>query len=342
MAAKGGSVGLADSYGPRVGSRGKKGEEMKALYFDGESLQYRTDYPMPKPAGGESLLRMEMAAICNTDKEIMHGFKKGFRGVLGHEFVAVVEESPEKSLIGRRVVGELNIGCGRCLYCRTNREEHCEDRLAPGISGNKDGCFAEYMAYATRLLHPVPEQLATEKAIYTEPLSAGIAVMQHVHIKPSEPVAVIGDGRLALMTAQAVAQNGTPVVVFGKHAGKLGLFSSFAQTSLEPSGTFETVLEISGSPSGFATAMKLVRSKGTIVLKSTYAGMNQADLTEVVVREITIVGSRNGNCYPAALNLLRRSGMVLPDITLYRLADYREAFASTAFKAGFDFRYGPK
>ncbi len=309
---------------------------MKALFYDGSKAIYKEDYPMPETGEREgSIIRILISAVCNTDKEVMRGYKDDFIGVMGHEFVGVVEQSDDKSLIGKRVVGELNSGCGECIYCRTGRMHHCIDRKVPGMQ-SKDGCFAEYMSYDTSLLHVVPDEIPTEKAIFCEPLAAALQIPELVHLPPSETVAVMGDGRLAYLIAQVIAANGTPVQVFGLSEDKLKSFKDFAETSTSPSGSFETVIDATGSPAALKTSISLTRSNGTLVLKSTYAGNAEVNMSEIVVREIKIVGSRCGPFEPA-LNLIRRKLIKLPDIELHDLKDYEAAFTSNAFKAGFTF-----
>ena len=165
---------------------------MKALYYDGTRIVYREDYPKPVREKDESLIRILMAAVCSTDREIRKGYKPGFTGVMGHEFVGVVEESDKPELIGKRVVGELNAGCGHCLYCKSGREKHCPDRRVIGMEG-KDGCFAEYMTLKTHLIHEVPEELETEVAIFTEPLAAAFEITSQVHIRPDTNVSESDD-----------------------------------------------------------------------------------------------------------------------------------------------------
>lgn len=306
---------------------------MEAIVFDGQKARYEADYPMPVPAAEESLVRIELAGLCNTDREVMRGYRPNFRGVMGHEFVGVVVPGGQDALLGQRVVGELNIACGRCLYCNTGRPHHCENRRVPGLDG-KDGCFAEYMAYPTHLLHVVPQGLAPENAVYCEPLAAALEILEQNHLPPSRRVAILGDGRLALMVAQVVAANGTPVTVFGRSAEKLKLFERFADTALKPAGSFETVVEATGTPEGLNTALSLVRSCGLLVVKSTYAGLAQLDASQIVVREITLRGSRCGPFVPA-LNLLRRGLVQLPGVQVHPLRAFQAAFAGTAFKAAF-------
>ena len=162
---------------------------------------------MPVPESGESLVRILMAAVCNTDKEILKGYRPDFQGIMGHEFVGVVESSPDPKLAGKRVVGELNASCGHCIYCRTGRPTHCSSRRVLGMH-QKDGCFGEYMTIDTKLLHVVPDGLATKAAIYTEPLAAAFEIMTQVTLTPEKNVAILGDGRLSYCVAQAMSAVG--------------------------------------------------------------------------------------------------------------------------------------
>lgn len=305
---------------------------MKAVCYRQKAV-FVPDYPKPVPAEGESLIHIRLAAVCSTDKEILRGYRPDFSGVMGHEFVGVVAHSDDPALVGRRVVGELNAGCGHCLYCRTGREKHCLSRRVIGISG-KDGCFAEYMTLRTDLVHVVPDEVPDEQAVCTEPLAAALEVAEQVHIRPSRNVAVIGDGRLAYLTAQVLALQGVELTVIGRHAEKLAMFAPFARTLDRPEGSYEVVVEASGSPSGIGDALRLVRKQGQIVLKSTYAGKAEVDMSLFAVNEITLTGSRCGPFEPA-LQLLRRGLVHLPPIELYDLSEFEKAFASRAFKAGF-------
>lgn len=308
---------------------------MKALYFDGEKPIYMENYKKPVPEPGHSLIRVLVSAICNTDREVLRGYRPDFRGILGHEFVGIVEASDDESLIGKRVVGELNEGCGDCIYCKTGREKHCPSRKVIGMEG-LDGTFAEYFVLANHLIHVVPDTLSMEKAIFTEPLAAALEIPNQLHIRPQDNVAIIGDGRLALMIAQVVALHGVPLTIIGKHPDKLQLFEKIAKTERDPNETYEIVIDATGSPSGIELAKQIVRKRGTIVMKSTYAGTVEMDLSYFVVNEITIMGSRCGPFEPA-LELLNKGMVQLPDIELWDLKDYEKAFASRAFKSGFQF-----
>jgi len=326
---------------------------MRGIYFDGKRAVYREDLPVPEPAPGHSRIRILLAGICSTDREILKGYRPDFRGIMGHEFVGIAEKSEGRpELLGKMVVGELNEGCGHCLYCRSGREKHCPKRKVIGMDG-LDGCFAEYMILADHLLHEVPEGLPPEQAAYTEPLAAALEIPSQVHVDPAGKAAVIGDGRLALMTAQVLSLSGVDLTVIGKHPEKLERFRPYAKIKMtkdyapfltenraadfrepEIADTYELVAEASGSPQGIQLAGLLVRRKGTIVLKSTYAGSVQLDMSHYVVNEITIVGSRCGPFEPA-LNLLSRKKITLPDIEWHALSDFETAFSSRAFKSGF-------
>lgn len=307
---------------------------MKGIYFDGKEALYREDIPMPVCREGESLVKIHLAAVCNTDKEVRKGYKPDFTGVMGHEFVGEVVDSPDKRWIGKRVVGELNAACGKCIYCRTGRPTHCSSRRVLGMT-DKDGCFAEYMTIDTALLHEVPDGLPDETAVFTEPLAAALEILTQVHISPDKNAAVLGDGRLALMTAQVLALTGVDLTVIGRHPEKLELFKPFAKVTQqgEKEG-YEYVVECTGSPTGLPAALELVRKKGTVILKSTYAGNVSIDMSQVAVNEITITGSRCGPFEPA-LKLLKEEKVKLPAIELYDLSDFESAFSSKAFKAGF-------
>ncbi len=309
---------------------------MKGIYFNGTNAVFRDDLPVPVPTDTQSLIRIIYAGVCNTDREVLKGYRPDFKGVMGHEFVGIVEASDDPRWIGRRVVGELNAGCGHCIYCRTGREKHCLERKVIGMEG-KDGCFAEYMTLETHLLHEIPDSLPSDVALLTEPLAAALEIPKQVHFDPEASVAVIGDGRLAYQIASVLHLHGVDLTVIGKHREKLACFAEFGRTvelGAPEMGTYEIVVEATGSPSGLSLALQLVQKQGTIVLKSTYAGTISVDMSYLVVNEITITGSRCGPFEPA-LRLLGQGLVKLPPVEFYELGDYEKAFSSRAFKAGF-------
>ena len=308
---------------------------MKGLYFDGKEAKYRDDLPMPVCGEGQSLIKIIYSAVCSTDKEILKGYRPDFKGIMGHEFVGLVLESDDSCLIGKRVVGEINEVCGECLYCKTGRPHHCSNRTTPGLS--RDGCFAEYMVLKTENIHPVPDKLPSEVAVFTEPLAAAFEIYEQTEIATDIPVAVLGDGRLALCIANVLHLKGADTTIIGKHPDKLALFKDLGKTTtkIDHEG-YEVVVEATGSPTGIATALKLVRKGGLIVIKSTYADNVNLNLSMVPVNEIRLLGSRCGPFEPA-IEALANGGITLPAIELYDISDWKKAFESRAFKAGFRF-----
>lgn len=315
---------------------------MKGIYFDGAAAAFRTDLPVPEPGENCSLIRVKYANVCSTDREILKGYRPDFKGVMGHEFAGTVVKSGKPELLGKLVVGELNHGCGHCWYCTHGLEKHCQSRTAIGIDG-ADGCFAEYLVLPDHLIHVVPEGLAPEQAVFAEPLAAALEIMEQVHIGPDSRVALTGDGRLALFCGQVLSLTGCSLTVFGKHEEKLALFDSFADIKLitqvpqgrvNPDDQFDVVVDCTGHPSGLELSGRLVRHRGTIVLKSTFAGKAYVDMSYFVVNEITITGSRCGPFEPA-LRLLQKGLVHLPPIEVHKMEDFQKAFESSAFKAGF-------
>jgi threonine dehydrogenase-like Zn-dependent dehydrogenase len=275
---------------------------MQALVLENGRLHFRTDYPLPTPKPGEALIRVLAAGICSTDLEMVKGYKEGFRGVLGHEFVGVVEESPDPAWRGRRVVGSINVGCGQCAACQQRGPEHCPQRAVMGIL-NRDGAFADYLTLPQANLLAVPDEVTDEEAVFTEPLAAALRIREQVQVRPMGQTAVIGPGRLGLLVGQVLALDGTDVVMIGRsqrsleRAAALGL--RVGQTDDFADGSFDLVVEATGNEGGWATAQRLVRPMGFIVLKSTFAGKPQIDMSSLVVEEITVVGSRCGPFAPA-------------------------------------------
>jgi 2-desacetyl-2-hydroxyethyl bacteriochlorophyllide A dehydrogenase len=276
---------------------------MKALFFDG-ALRLDKNARRPDPGPGEAIIRVWMAGICGTDMEVMKGYK-GFRGIPGHEFVGVVEEAGPAcpGLAGKRVVGEINCGCGACPYCAGGLEKHCPDRSAVGITG-RDGVFAEYVALPERNLHEVPDCLADEEAVFTEPLAAAFEVMEQVHVRPAARVLILGDGCLGLLAALAMRGCGADVTLCGRYDAKLAVAAAEGVRTeradeIRKGRDYDIVVEATGSASGLEAALDFVRPAGTIVLKSTTAAKTEIDLSRVVVDEVVVVGSRCGPFAPA-------------------------------------------
>jgi threonine dehydrogenase-like Zn-dependent dehydrogenase len=286
---------------------------MKALRVDKKKLAVRE---IEKPErGDEALVRVHLSGICNTDLEIARGYA-GFKGTIGHEFVGVVEEAPDGAMVGQRVVGEINAGCGKCELCKAGDPRHCNDRTVLGIVG-RDGAHADFLRLPLGNLLAVPDNIVDEHAVFAEPLAAACGIMERVAIKKDHCVAIIGDGKLGLLCAQAIALSGASVLLIGKHAEKLriaerrGIETATPKTIAKRKREFDVVVEASGSPSGFVGALEMLRPRGTLVLKSTFkevGKIEEIDQARLVVDEITILGSRCGRFQPA-LDLLKKGAI---------------------------------
>jgi alcohol dehydrogenase len=301
---------------------------MRALRFDTQ-LELRHDAPAPRRLPGEALLRPLLLGICNTDTEITRGYK-GFCGTLGHEFVAVVEDCDDPSWLGARVVGEINVACGRCPTCQRGEPTHCPQRAALGIFG-RDGAMADLFALPLSNLHRVPASLPDTVAVFAEPLAAALEILEQSHLRPSECVAVVGDGKLGLLVAQVLRLPGCAVTLVGRHPDRwavphaLGIDAAYADTL--DARSFDVVVDCTGSPAGLEAARRLLRPRGRLVLKSTYAGAVRVDLSVLVVDELTLVGSRCGPFAPALRLLEGRLVETAPLIAdVYALDDGLAAF----------------
>ncbi|MEM9136255.1 MAG: alcohol dehydrogenase catalytic domain-containing protein [Cyanobacteria bacterium P01_F01_bin.42] len=268
---------------------------MDALWLEDQALRLRTDVPVPTPPDGEALVRVISAGVCNTDMELLKGYYP-YQGVLGHEFVGIVEKGPD-SLRGKRVVGDINATCGRCRYCQTGMRTHCADRTVLGIV-NRDGAFANYMTLPTENLYVVPDGLSTAVATFTEPVAAALEIQEQIQIQEGDRVIVIGDGKLGQLIAQTLSLTACELLVIGRHTDKLAhLEQRGIRTGVEADITprsFDIAVDCTGNSSGFNLAMKSLRPRGTLVLKSTYAGNLSFDASALVVDEITLLGSRCG------------------------------------------------
>jgi len=276
---------------------------MRALVFK-EKLLYHADYPVPKPKENEALVKVKYAGICNTDLEIVKGYM-GFKGILGHEFVGIVEDCKEKELKGKRVVGEINIGCGKCYYCQQQMQNHCPDRSVLGIL-NKDGVFAEYVTLPIKNLHEVPASISDEEAVFIEPLAAALEILEQIEIKPSYRVCVLGDGKLGLLVSQVLYMTCCDLVVIGHHEKKLSILEKRGITTrLSPpkEERFDLVIDCTGSPSGINIAFQVVKPKGRIVIKTTTAERRPLDLNRIVINELMVIGSRCGP-FPKAIKMI--------------------------------------
>jgi threonine dehydrogenase-like Zn-dependent dehydrogenase len=270
---------------------------MRALVFANNQLTLDPKRPDPPERDGDTLIRVRTAGVCATDLEITKGYMN-FSGVLGHEFVGVVEASPDKSLVGKRVCGEINCACSRCDLCLSGLSTHCRNRSVVGIL-NHDGCFADLLRIPSINCHAVPDSVDDDHAVFTEPLAAAFQVIKQVPVTAKTWVTVLGDGRLGLLCGQVLRNAGAPVRVIGKHADKLALCDKWGirnrpLAEITPRHDQDVVVDCTGSAAGFELALQMLRPRGTLVLKSTVATGKQTNLAPIVIDEVTIVGSRCG------------------------------------------------
>ncbi len=308
---------------------------MLAVHLDDGRVNL-VDVPRPERPPGYALIRLLCAGICNTDLELQRGYY-GFAGTPGHEFVGIVEAADRADLVGRRVVGEINLACGTCDWCRRGMGRHCPRRTVLGIVRHP-GAFQELLTLPESNLHVLPDSVPTERAVFVEPLAAAGEILDQVPLPCNSRIAVLGDGKLGLLIAFVLDAYGHKVQLYGRHAEKLaiaepaGIQTEIAGDSL-PQAAYEWVVDATGSAAGLKDAMRMVRPRGTVILKSTVHGLAPVDTAHVIVNEITLVGSRCGRFEPA-LHLLQR-GLVPVDALIserMRLADAPAAFARASTK----------
>jgi len=310
---------------------------MKAVLFAEKALRF-IDKPVPEPGENEALLQTLMAGICNTDVELFQGYYD-FEGIPGHELVGVVVRCPASSeWIGRRVVADINCGCGRCPRCLTGDVRHCTGRKTIGLGG-RDGAFAQYLTVPLSNLHPVDETVENHRAVFAEPLAAALEIGEQVHITARSRIAILGDGKIGLLAAMALRCKTHRVTVFGKHSEKLRIAADLGLGTVRVDSLgggpwraarthgFDLVVEATGKADGVALALELVRPEGTVVLKTTTHAPALLDLSRVVVDELHLVGSRCGDLGFALHYLKNRWVAVEPLIeAVYRFEDFEAAF----------------
>ncbi len=278
---------------------------MKAVLFD-KSISL-VEIPKPARKEGEALIKVLLAGICNTDLEITRGYM-GYNGVLGHEFIGIVEDSETHFLINKRVVSEINIGCGHCEFCMSGLKRHCPNRSVVGIL-DRQGAFAQYISLPDNNIFIIPDNVPDTHAVFVEPLAAALEILEQVRINPTSRVAIVGDGKLALLILQVIQLTGNKCFLFGKHKEKLNVAEQFgAITSLAKKGgnkKFDFVIDASGKKEGFDFALNIIKPRGTIILKSTYQSKTSLNFAKIVIDEIHIIGSRCGPFEPA-ISLLEK------------------------------------
>lgn len=307
---------------------------MKGLWLEDKQLTFRGNLPEPSLEQDDTLIKVSLAGICSTDLEMVKGYYP-FTGIPGHEFVGLVESAPGNPIWeGKRVVGTISVWCGQCQPCREGRTGHCENRRTLGIH-NYNGVFAEFTKLPVTNLVEVPEAVPDEMAVFTEPLAAALQILEQVQIKPSDRVYVVGAGRLGILIAQVLKLTGCDLTIVVRRPEpaemlkKMGIRSAIA--SELGNKTADVIVEVTGSAEGFATSRRLLRSAGTLVLKSTFAGDVSVNLSSLVVDEIHVIGSRCGPFEPA-LRLMASGQVDLQPLSQahYSLEDGVQAFEEAA------------
>jgi threonine dehydrogenase-like Zn-dependent dehydrogenase len=304
---------------------------MNALWLEDNRILLRDILKPRKP--NEALIKIRKAGICSTDLELVKGYYP-YTGVPGHEFVGEVVQADDWTWVGQRVVGEINVVCGRCEQCINGRSTHCENRSVLGIV-NRDGTFAEFTQLPIANLHRVPDSVPDEMAVFTEPLAAALEIQDQIQIKPSDRVLLIGAGRLGQLIAQTLALTGCDLRVVARHVHQQDLLKgrgilTISEEDIQP-WRWDVVVEATGSPSGFSLARRAIRPRGTMVLKSTYKGELSVNFSSMVVDEIHLVGSRCGPFAPALR--LMESKQVDPSVLImeeFKLSDALKAFERAA------------
>jgi threonine dehydrogenase-like Zn-dependent dehydrogenase len=308
---------------------------MIAVHIEDGRVEVRKR-PRPRRPKGFALIRLRCGGICNTDLELQRGYY-GFRGTPGHEFVGQVVEADNPDLMDRRVVGEINLACGRCAWCARGLGRHCPGRSVLGIVRHP-GAFSEFFTLPERNLHVLPDSLPDEQAVFAEPVAAVCEILEQVQIPKGAPVAVLGDGKLGLLAAQVLHVYGADVTLYGRHIAKLeiaaedGVCVGLERKGL-PNAAYDWVIEATGSADGLREAVQMARPCGTVVMKSTVHDAVPLDTAAVVVNEITLVGSRCGRFEPA-LKLLKAGKLRVGDMISDRfpLAEAPRAFERAASK----------
>jgi threonine dehydrogenase-like Zn-dependent dehydrogenase len=302
---------------------------MRALYWSGRELTIDLSHRAPRADGRTAVVKVHLAGLCATDLQIFKGYMS-FRGIPGHEFIGAVNEGPP-DLVGKRVVGEINFGCGECDLCARDLSRHCPNRSVMGIL-NADGACAEYVAVPIANLHTVPDNVTDEEGVFTEPLAAAFEILTQVQFNPGDEVLVVGDGKLGNLCAQTLRLTGAKITALGRHPEKLALIKKAGVRTVLvedwKTRSFDVVVEATGSASGLELALSAVRPRGALVFKSTIAGAHQLSLAPIVINEITMIGSRCGLFEPALEALQEKTVSVTPLIEkLYTLRDGLNAVA---------------
>lgn len=311
-----------------------KGNRMKGLWLENRELRFSDNLPIPQLEDDEVLIKVRLAGICSTDLEMVKGYYP-FTGIPGHEFVGeVVDANGHEEWMGKRVIGDINISCGSCERCLSLEPHHCLQRRTLGIF-DYNGVFAEYCKLPVKNLTTVPDEVSDVLAVFAEPTAAAMRILDQVQIRPSDRVIVVGAGRLGLLIAQVLKNTGCDLSVVARRPESADLLATMGIKAFSHNGKStqkaDIVIDATGTPDGFELSRSLVRARGKLVLKSTFAENVSVNLSKLVVDEITLIGSRCGN-YAAGLRALATGLVQIGEMvdSIYRLEDSLEAFEQAA------------
>ncbi len=292
---------------------------MKSLVLTNDGLQL-ADTPIPPVMPGEVRIEIRSVGICNTDISVWNGdLDAPLPLVLGHEIGGVVHESSTPDLSpGTPVTTEIDLSCGRCWYCKRNMKHLCLERQTLGMT--VDGGLSEFVSVPVDLVHILPEDVDTTTATFVEPLASAIETWNRSPVRDGEPMAVLGTGKIGILVAQVYDAFGAEVHLIGRNKFQLGLARqlgllntiNMSRTAWREEILKKTknvgpcvVVEATGSPEGLDMALSVVRSHGTIAMKSMHGKDVPLDTTDVVNREIEIIGTSRGP-FDAAIDMLAK------------------------------------
>eukprot|EP00033_Pygsuia_biforma_P002264 GCRY01002509.1.p1 GENE.GCRY01002509.1~~GCRY01002509.1.p1 ORF type:complete len:332 (+),score=54.82 GCRY01002509.1:297-1292(+) len=297
---------------------------MKGLVFENGNINLNPNLPIPQPSQTEVLVKVLLCGVCSTDLEIIKGYM-GYQGILGHEFVGIVEKGPEH-LIGQRIVGEINCSCWNCEYCKNNLNTHCPNRTTLGIDRHS-GCFAEYICIPIRNVHVLPDSIPNDEAVFVEPLAAAFQILEQITVTSAQRVFVLGDGRLGQLCSRVLRTVLPPeqLTLIGHSEPKLSLAAAQGihtclESAFKQTAVADLVVDATGCAQGFLAALRLLKPRGILALKSTFvpSAQHPVDLSPVVINEITVVGSRCGP-FGKAIDALREKSVCVTDLITHRV-----------------------
>ena len=327
---------------------------MRALKFDGKQVVLDARVADPEPAPGEALIRTTRLAISPVDLAVARGVTN-FRGILGREFVGLVEKvhaAPgrldQEKWVGRRVISQSSVPCGQCERCRAGLSLHCPTRTVPGLFG-REGCLCDRVVLPLTALVEVPKTLGDEEAVLAQCVADALHAANMVRVEGKTFVTVIGDSLDALLTAQAMARKNATVRLIGRDERRLAICEKWGikHRPLEEVGLRQDqaiVVDCSDTDEGAEMALRLVRARGTVILKSPFGIVPEQAWSDassrswttlrsshIVAHELTVMGARSGSVSDALEPLASKAIDLLNVVTRrFRLSDGVAALKAAA------------